>query len=349
MYNEPEHAIKYVPVPNGFRRASEKRRDKMSTSTQVSSVSPASQTNNSTPDTWENRIKTAATFMGTSTKIVEEGLKSLGVEEEPAGLEMLSDENVTPFGDIRAIFCENELYGKIPIAKVRMAMKYLRGPKDSGKTDSIDPELMALKTKYGIKLKMEDVEPSELLEHYHPEQPSHPITVALKKRFGDQAVVVFKPDSKIVDIEATANYIADLEQGYAEQETVDVDGELVRVYPIGQVPNKMVSEDPLFPGQPLKRSRSVVNRVNWENISDDSRKLCRIIVERDEIDVNDRFSVKELIKLAENFEELKKFYPEAALDYRERKQKDELPRLQMTMNETNGRKQNPFGVGNRQF
>ena len=320
---------------------------------QVSSVSATSQLNprTSTPDTWENRIQSAATFMGLSVEQITEGLKTLGVEKEPAGLEMLSDESITPFGDIRSVFCDGTKYGAVPLAKVRMAMKYLRGPKDSNKTDTIDPELLALKNKYGIRMKLEDVDPSELLENYHPEQPNHPITIALKKRYGDKPVIVFDPDSKIVNIEETANYIADLEQGFPEQETVEVEGVLVRVYQIGQVPNQMIEEDPLFEGKPLKRGRSIVNRANWNNIDIATRQLCRIIIDREDVDVTDRFQVQELLKSiydVERFNQLKSLYPEAFLEYREKAQRNELPKLVLSMEETNGKKQNPFGI-NRKY
>lgn len=332
-------------------------------STQISAVSQ-SNPSTSTPDTWENRIQSAATFMNLPAKDIEEGLKKLGVEKDSSGLEMLSDESITPFGDIRVIFCDNRDSNgyNIPIAKVRLAMKYLRGPKDSQKTDSIDPELIALKTKYGIRMKMEDVEPSELLEHYHPEQPNHPITTALKKKFGDKKIIVFKPDSKAIDIDATANYIADLEQGFPEQDTVESDGVLVRIYSVGQVPNQMIEEDPLFEGKPLKRGRSIINRVNWEGINLPTRQFCRVVVNRDDIDVNDRFQVQELMKLASQnqvnvkgdvkteaiSDELRKTYPEADLEYRELTQNNELPKLVLTMESANSRKQDPFGV-NRRF
>jgi hypothetical protein len=321
--------------------------------TQVSSVSQ-SNPKTSTPDTWENRIQDAATFMGLSVNQVTEGLKILGVEKDPAGLEMLSDESITPFGDIRSIFCDNihiKEYGQVPLAKVRMAMKYLRGPKDSNKTDTIDPELLALKNKYGIRMKLEDVDPSELLENYHPEQPNHPITIALKKRYGDKPIIVFNPDSKVVNIEETSNYIADLEQGFPEQETVEVEGVLVRVYQVGQVPNQMIEEDPLFEGKPLKRGRSIVNRANWNNVDIATRQLCRIIIDREDIDVTDRFQVQELLKSIYNvdrFNQLKSLYPEAFLEYREKAQRNELPKLALSMEETNGKKQDPFGI-NRKY
>lgn len=309
----------------------------------------SNQPTTSTPDSWESRLLAAATFMGLSTEEVEVGLKNLGVEKEPAGMEMLSDEEVTPFGDIRKVFGDDK---NIPLAKVRMATKYLRGPKDSNKTDSLDPEMVELKKKYGIKINIENIDPAELLGYYHPEQPNHPVSTALKKKFGNKPIIVFKPDSKKVDIEETSNYISDLEQGYPEQETVEVDGVLVRIYSVGQVPNEMVDEDPLFPGQPLKRGRSIVNRINWATVPEEARKFCRIIVEMDEIDTGDKFAIRELLKLASrDISELRKIYPDVDLEYRERKQKDELPKLHLSLQEANGNigKQDPFGVKNRSY
>jgi len=311
-------------------------------------------------DSWENRIKSAATFMNLTPEVVESSLKSLGVEKEPAGLEMLSDESITPFGDLRTIFCDGLI--KVPIAKVRLAMKYLRSSKDSPKTDTIDPELVSLKTKYGIKMKIEDVNPVELLEYYHPEQPNHPITIALKKVFGDKKVIAYKSDSSVVDIEATSNYITDLAQGFPEQETIDSDGMLVRLYAIGQIPNQIIEEDPLFEGSPLKRGRSIVNRINWENVQLSIRQFCRIIVARNDLDVSNRFNLTEFMRLvkldSDDFNKnlhpnglmpnLREVYPEAYLEYRELAQKNELPKLTMTMDQSNSKKQNPFNI-NRKY
>jgi hypothetical protein len=299
-------------------------------------------------DSWENRINAAATFLGVPTKEVLQALKELGVEEEPAGMEMLSDESITPFGDLMKVFGDAR---NVPIAKVRLAAKYLRGPKDSPKTESLDPELVELKKKYGLKLRMQDADPADLLQYYHPDKPSHPVTRALKKRFGTQAIIAFKPDSKVVDVEATADYIEDIEQGYPEQDTVESGGVLVRLYAVGQVPNQMVDEDPLFPGQPLKRERSVVNRVNWNGINEETRKFCRIIVDNDEIDVNNKIEVRQFMKLvAKGIQEMAKIYEEAYLEYRELKQKDELPKLHLSLEEVNGNgNNNPFGIKNRQY
>ena len=298
----------------------------------------------STPDTWESRIENAATFLGVSVEETEASLKELGVEKEPAGLEMLSDEEVVPFGDLRKVF-NDEM--KIPLAKVRMAMKYLRGPKNSAKTDTISPEMIKMKEKYGVKPKLENIGSDSLLEDYDPKRSDHPITIVLKKRFGNTPVIVFKPDSTEVDIEATANYIADLDQGFPEEETVESQGELVRVYKVGEVPNEIIDEDPLFEGSPLKRGRSIVNRVNWSDVSKEARQFIRILVETDgDIDPNNRRDVREIVQTAsEGMGALKEDFPETYLEFKEIKKAGRLPSLTMSMKEAEKSKSNnPFGI-----
>ena len=301
------------------------------------------------PDSWDSRIDYASTFLGISHENVLVALRKLGVTEEPAGMEMLSDEEVVPFGDLRKIFCDEM---EIPLAKVRMAMKYLRGPKDSAKTDTLNPETVKFKEKYGVKLKLEHIPTDQLLEDYDPKQSDSPITIVLKKRFGNKAVIVFKPETTEVDIEATANYIADLEQGFPEEDTVKSQGELVRLNKVGKVPDQIIDEDPLFPNTPLKRGRSIVNRANWANISIECRQFARIAVETGEIDPDDKRDVKDVMKLVNceaELDMLKEEYPEASVLYREQKKLNSLPNLVMTMEQANAAKaQNPFNI-NRKY
>ena len=317
--------------------------------------SVSSQLNPSTvglPDTWENRIKLASEYMGISANMVEIILAEYGVTKEPSGLDMLSDEAITPFGDLRKEFCENH---DIKLPKLRMAIKYLRGSGNTKYSNNVDNDITILKQKYGLKTKIEDIDPIELLQYYNPEKSNHPVSIALKKMFGDKNVIVFKPDSKTVDIEETANYMADIEQGLPEQETVLVNNALVRVYPIGQLPNKLVEEDPMFEGKPLIRGRSTVNRINWSYIDKQIRQFCRIIIERNEININDKMAIKELLKICNSNDlpinviaSLREVYPEADLEFREKLNKDELPKLTITLQETDGKTNNPFNI-NRQY
>ncbi len=319
----------------------------MNTPNNTNTTNPTTSTPDASGLTWEARIRDAAVFLGLSIEEVKEALKELGVEKEPAGMEMLSDENITPFGDLMKVFGDAR---HIPIAKVRLAAKYLRGPKDSAKTDTISPEMVKMKEKYGIKPRLENIETNSLLEDYDPKRSDHPITIILKKRFENKAVIVFKPDSTEVDIEATANYIADLEQGFPEEETIESQGELVRIYKVGEIPNEAIQEDPLFKGQPLKRERSIINRANWVTVPYEARQFVRLAVEMEKINPEDKRDVQDIIKTASvGMKALKEEFPEVFLEYKERKNLNNLPNLTMTMKEAETHKiNNPFGI-NRKY
>jgi hypothetical protein len=300
--------------------------------------------NNSIVDTWESRIDQAAKVMGIPIEKVEEILKSPGFEitKEPCGLEMLSDESVTPFGDLRKLFCEDN---KIAVPKLRMAIKFLRGNKaeDKSKTDVIDPDLMALQAKYGISLRyrFDDLPVEDLIPLYKPNK-NNKITEILRKRFGNKKIIAFKPDSNELAVEETINYLADLEAAYPEEESIEVDGELVRLYPIGQLPNQLVAEDPCYNGMPLKRDRSMANRINWSGIPFETRQFFRVLINNVEVKPDDRLNLSNLIKKTIN--ELKSMFPETYMKFKELKAKDELPKLQISITEAAIKKNNPFAV-----
>jgi len=322
------------------------------------SVVPSSKVNsnntsniNINSNTWEGRIQATSIITGLSIEQVENALKTLGVEKDTpimSGIEMLANEEYTPFGDIRKIFCDDL---NIPIAKVRVAMKYLRGPELNSKKENyeIDPELTILKTKYGVKLQLDHIETEELLQYYNPSKANSPITQILRKRYGEQSVIAFKPDTREIAIEETIDYINDLEMGYREEDSIEVNGSLVRLYPIGVLPDQMLEEDPFFEGEPLRRGRSTRNRFNWNDIPMEIRQFCRLIKEKNAIDIEDRIILRELYStIKQGIKELKKLYPEIDLEFRERAKKNQLPTLMIPIDDISSRKQNPFGM-NRTF
>jgi len=296
------------------------------------------------PDTWENRIEQSANVMGITPEKVEQILATKGYEitKEPCGLQMLSDEEVTPFGDLRKLFCEEN---DIAVPKLRMAIRFLRGPKDSPKTTEIDTEMVALQSKYGFRMRMEDLGVEELLPYYKPNKKNR-VYETLVKKFGDRPIIAFKPDTTEIAISETLDYIADTESGLPEEDTIEVDGELVKLYPVGKIPNQMVDEDPMFEGQPLKRGRSMVNRFNWSSVKTDVRQLFRILVERKEINPNDRLNISQLIK--KSLVELKELFPEAYMQYKELKAKGDLPKLVLSLDEAATKRNDPFSI-NRKY
>ena len=314
-------------------------------------------------DTWESRIEKAAKVMGLNPPQVEEILNSpsFKITKEPCGLEMLSDESVTPFGDLRKLFCEDN---EVAVPQLRMAIKYLRGDQKSKPTDTtitVDPDILDLQKKYGIniKFKLDNLGPEELIPLYNPTK-KNAIYNSLIKKLGDKKIIAFKPDSNIVAIDETINYIVDLNDGYPEEDSIEVDGELVRLLPLGVLPNQEIEEDPLFPGSPLKRGRSIVNRIDWTYTSIETRQFFRILLNEKEINPNERLIIKATLdnnyicsKENLNNKDLVYFnrhlFPQSYLVFKEMKKKGELPKLTISISEAtkSERTNNPFGINKR--
>ena len=299
-------------------------------------------TSKTIPDSWETRIQEASVILQKTPEEVTQILKDHGIEEIPAGLEMLSDEEITPFGDLRSLFCETH---GVALPKLRMAMKYLRGPTNSPKTDTVSTDDYALRSKYDIKTRWEDLPTEELLINYSPSQKDNPVNKTLKKRFGNQPVVAFKPESKEVAADETINYISDPEDGYPEEDFVTVDGVPVKLYSINTLPYQVIEEDPLYPGNPLKRGRSIINRFDWTDVELEKRQFFRILIDNNFIDLNaiDRTTLRAIIKTG--LLELRHDYTEAAIIFTELEKLDQLPKLKLTLDDVNDNKtQSPFNV-----
>ena len=268
-------------------------------------------------------------------------LAKIGISETIGAVDLLNDAEIYKFGDYR------EALKDYPIAVVRISWRELHGGKKEqamaitaeGCADERTVQLKAL----GFKVKLEDASIALLLPLYAADKPSDPVTLALKKRFNDKAVIAFRDDGTVAVTE-TVQYISDLEQGYPERETITVDDQLVKLWPVGTKPNTMVEEDPLFPGVPLRNGYSMVNSRNWKAVPPAMRQLCRIIVERGDVDPNNKEAALRLLERAVTVDGLRNAYPEAWLEFRQKLAKDDLPKLKVLLGTPGARPNNPFGV-----
>lgn len=286
-------------------------------------------------DTFEARIVAAA-------KILNDTPESFrGTFDARIGFDTvadLDDENLFKFGDFLKKFEDK------PIGLVRKAFAALKGGRKElvvGGIDASDERTAQLRS-MGFKTKLEDADVSLLLPLYRPDKPNDPITQALKKRYANSAVIAFNDDGSVAVTE-TVQYIADLEQGFPHRDSVTVGNQLVKLWPVGAKPNNMVEEDPLFPGSPLRNGYSIVNNRNWSNVPMERRQLCRIILERGDIDPSNKDAILRLLERAATDKGLVEVYPEADMEFRERKKRDELPKLKVELGGTT-KPNNPFGV-----
>ena len=294
-------------------------------------------------DSWESRIEQVAQILGKTVDEVEEILNAepFRLTQDPNRLEMLSDEDVTPFGDLRKMFCDEN---GVSLPQLRMCMKVMRGPKESVKASQMDSNMLGLKARYGLETSLDDLGIDQILEFYNPKKRDK-VHEIIRERYEDRygAVIAFKPDSTKVAIEETLDYISDLEAGLPTETSLEVDGEHVRLYRVGETPNEKIDEDPLFPGTPLRRDRSTVNRVNWKDISLSTRQFFRLLVQEDLIDPNDRVELRKIIQL--DIKELKDIFPEVSVVFKELDKDGNLPKLTLsTSSLASTKKQDPFAI-----
>jgi hypothetical protein len=274
-------------------------------------------------DSWESRIEQVAKVIGKTPEEVETILDAppFKITSDPNREAMLADEEITPFGDLRKMFTDDN---GVTLPQLRLCMKILRGPKGSTKATEVDSNILAFNAYYGIETKPEDLDIDQLLPYYDPKK-RNTIHDVIKNRYESSygPVIAFKPNTDSLAIDEIIDYVDDCESGLDTTDSIEVDGELVRLYYVGQIPNERVDEDPLFSGQPLRKERSTVNRLNWK-------------------DVNDRVSLRSTIK--ESFGELKQIFPEAYLEFKELKANDELPKLKISMQDARSKVQSPFNI-----
>lgn len=292
-------------------------------------------------DTSVNRIEAASKLLEITEAELKSKLAQMGLSEDD-----FNDDRVFKFCDL--IDFARSPFAQKPIATMRKVYHVLRTGKLPGSGSAPPNDRVSDLKALGYRVKIDDADASTLIANYLPGKPNDPVTVALRKRFNDQKVIAFTSDGKVA-IEETFNYIADLEQGFPPQDAIEVNGALERLWPVGVVPDMMLDEDPLFPGSPLRNNRSIVNQRNWSKVDFEARQLCRIIIDNDHVDTNDREAVIKLIERAEKgVKALQEIYPDDDLDFRELKKQNNLPKLKVSLQEKSKHSNNPFGV-NRKY
>lgn len=303
---------------------------------------------------WGERVSAAATALGLDVGAVTAKLSQWGIDEQQMGVAALDDDDVTKFGDFVTFFGRSEDGSSVPQAKLRLAFKFLKGGTKAEDRTGLDARTVELRSRFGVKPSLETASLEQLVEYYDPIKIGDPVTAALKKRFGEIPVVAFKPESNSVDNSATLSFMADLEAGIIDETvtTVMSEGRLVKLHPVGVLPNVVLDEDPLYPGKPLRNGRSISNHRDWSNVSTEARQFCALAVAMDKVTVSDAHSVVALITAAEKGQrQLADLYPEVDLEFRARKLAGTLPNLKLVIVSMNlTRPSNPFGIGkpNRQ-
>lgn len=255
--------------------------------------------------------------MGATT---EDRLKGLGYEEWI--------DNLQPVGGIK------------PKLLIKEIAKIFRGKDLESSNANLDVRVVSAK-------KAEKMTIPELVANFDPENAFNPCAVILKNISRGEAFIVYD-SGRTVDVESTIKLLMEVKSGYSGRHDYLVNGTIKKVYRIGELPDNLVDENPLYVNRPLRPDGTCDQTGrSWTGVPAEVRQLIRIaIVTTKEIEVTiDKAHELLDIALSVNaMNTLRTRYRKASIEFDELSKIGKLPLLKISLGGEKG-KANPFNDG----
>lgn len=229
-----------------------------------------------------------------------------------------------------------------PVALAKDIAKVFRG-KDDAKTPTGDGS-----RPYYSPKKVGAMSPQDLVAAFDPEEPDNAVAQRLKTGSNGNAFLVYtSPGSRTVDTANSLMLYLELRKGYTSRESLIVGSEIRKVYRVGELPNDLVDENPLYRGRPLRPDNTCDQTSrSWEGVSTRVRQLVRLVVESGDVVVSID-NANALVDMAidpHGWRKLSERYRKAALRFRELEEVGDLPKLRIPLKTSRG---GPLPVGTR--
>lgn len=305
-------------------------------------------------DSFESRIAAAAACLQVTPQRLTEVLDFLGVKStDPDALEILSDPEMKLFGELM-----NAMGGDgVKPLRLRQAVSFLVGKQGTIVQREVkETRIQQLRDVLGLSDafgQIADADIEKLLEVYQPDKPGDVVTLELSRRFGDRRVILFRGSE--VAIPETLDYVASLNAGMSESTVVDIDGEPTKPLVVGQIPNQVLEEDPMFPSHALWKRVSRKNHVDYNKVPQRICQFIRVLVEKRDLDPNRRMDIASFMVTARSStdgvipELFRTVFKETYAEFLWREKSNDLPSLMIVQSAV--KPNNPFGggSGNRKY
>jgi hypothetical protein len=174
----------------------------------------------------------------------------------------------------------------------------------------------------------------ELLAAFDPDEPGSPVGRRLKEISKGKAFLVYD-ESGGVDIKTSRTLLAEVRGGYAGRREVLVDGTVRPVHKVGETPDRLVEENPLYPGRPLRPDGTCDQTGrSWQGIPLAVRQFLRLGVGDGVLKITTVRAAHDLIDEALQDEALVKLqarYRAVALRFNALKKEGKLPTLRLRL------------------
>lgn len=237
-----------------------------------------------------------------------------------------SEDRLKRFRYEEILACLPETEGVKPVALARDLADIFRG-KESTNSDT---ERRPISSK-----KAERMTPRELVENFDPEEPDSPIGRRLSKQAQGEPFVIFS-NGRDVDVDSTLTLFKEVKGGrYDGRETYEVNGEIKKVYRVGELPDDFAEENPLYEDVPLRPDGTCDQTGrSWESVRLEVRQMVRVAIDEGELTISDIDKAHDVINIAiksNALKELQQRYRHSAVKFKELQSTGELPKLKIPL------------------
>jgi hypothetical protein len=232
----------------------------------------------------------------------------------------------------------SHLGGVKPVALAKDIAKIFRGKEEVANTSQGRPISAKKADKMSLK---------ELVENYDPEEAENPVGKRLKEISRGQKFIVYS-SGRTVDVDTTFKLLDEVKKGFPERDSIEINGEIMEVHPVGALPDNFVDENPLYRDRPL-RPDGTCDQTNrsWNGVPTRVRQLIRVAMDIGDLknlSIERVHDIMDMVVEGNAFEKFSKRYQDAAVEFKKREGVGNLPTLKLVLKVEKG-----AGRANRPF
>lgn len=199
--------------------------------------------------------------------------------------------------------------------------------------------------KYVSPRNVERLSVEELVKCFDPEDSDNSVGTRLKQISKGEKFLVYN-DGRNVDVETTVKLLIEIKGGFGGREDVTVNGNVKKVYALGELPENYADENPLYNNRPLRPDGTCDQTGrSWEGVEYSIRQFVRVAIDTGELKINHETShdVIDMVLELDALKKLRQRYRKSALNFDELEKVGKLPTLKISL----GRKRGIFDNGNK--
>lgn len=175
---------------------------------------------------------------------------------------------------------------------------------------------------------------TELIDRFDPDDPDNAVGKRLRDLSRGQPFLVYHRQDNALATTHSEKLLAELRQGYHPRKDYELDGDVTRVYAVGDRPDRFGDENPLYPGRLLRPDQTCDQTGrSWDGVSLAIRQFLRVVVETKQgtLDIDAAHDLIDQAIRPNAMADLRKRYRNESLAHDARQDLGQLPTLRLPL------------------